>query len=276
MEQDSLDFEIGLLLEAIFFRYKDDFRRYSKASIRRRVSLALQSFQLATVSQLQNRIMREPELYKRLLHYLTVPTSEMFRDPSFFKALRTEVCPVLRTYPSLKIWIAGCSTGEELYSLAILLKEEDLLDRTIMYATDINPTSLHKAQTGVFSLDQIQLFTSNYQKSGGTKAFNEYYVAAYDRAIFNQSLKANVAFADHNLATDSVFSEVQLILCRNVLIYFNRELQDRVLNLFKDSLSRRGFLGLGSKESLTFSSVEHGFEEVLHPEKIYRERGGKL
>lgn len=271
---ETIDFEIKLLLEAIFFKYRSDFRHYSIASVRRRISLAMGSFGLESVSQLQDRVLEDASFYESLLQYLTVSTTEMFRDPSFFLALRTQVLPVLATYPSIKIWIAGCSTGEELYSTAILLKEESLLHRTILYATDINPRSLAAAERGVFSLDLIKKFTGNYQQSGGRAAFSDYYQVEGNLALFHPDLRANVVFADHSLATDSVFTEAQLVSCRNVLIYFDRELQDRALGLFRDSLSHRGFLALGSKESIRFSSVSNSFNDFSTKEKIYRLKGG--
>jgi chemotaxis protein methyltransferase CheR len=203
-----------------------------------------------------------------------VPVSEMFRDPAYFLALRRQVVPVLRTSPSLKVWVAGCSTGEEPYSLAILLREEGLLERTILYATDINHASLDKARQGIFSLDHMQAFTRNYQAAGGMRSFSDYYTAAYGGALFDKSLRDSITFADHSLATDAVFAETQLVSCRNVLIYFNRALQDRALGLFHESLTRRGFLGLGSKETLDFSAYADRFETVTRPERIYRKLGG--
>jgi chemotaxis protein methyltransferase CheR len=198
--------------------------------------------------------------------------SEMFRDPGYYRALREQVMPVLRTYPSIKVWIAGCSTGEEVYSMAILLREEGLLEKSIVYATDINPQSLDKARQGIFALESLKNYTANYQRSGGLRSLSDYYTAAYDGARFEHSLRDKITFADHSLATDSVFAETHLISCRNVLIYFNKRLQDRALGLFKESLCRRGFLGLGSKESLDFSSHAKGFEDVVRTERIFRKR----
>jgi chemotaxis protein methyltransferase CheR len=235
------EIELRLLIEAIYLKYSYDFRDYSGASIKRRVQHALSQFE-----------------------------SEMFRDPSHFLAIRNEVVPLLRTYPSLKIWIAGCSTGEEVYSMAILLREEGLLDRTIIYATDINPRSLEKAKQGIFSMENVRAYTANYQQAGGQRSFADYYTAAYGYAIFDKSLCENVTFADHSLATDSVFSETQLISCRNVLIYFNKKLQDRAFGLFHESLSHRGFLVLGSKETLDFSNYSNQFEALVKQERIYR------
>ncbi len=266
----AVDIELRLLMEAIYLQYSHDFRDYAPASFKRRVMHALAQLDLPTVSNLQERILRDPQLFGRLLQYLTVPVSEMFRDPTYYQALRQHVMPVLRTYPSVKIWIAGCSTGEEVYSIAILLREEDLLARSIIYATDINPASLDKARAGIFPLDSVRQYTANYQKSGGTSAFSDYYTAAYGGALFDRSLVENVTFADHSLATDSVFTETQFISCRNVMIYFNRALQDRALGLFADSLSHRGFLGLGSKESLDFSPEATRFEPLCKPERIFR------
>lgn len=266
----NIDIEIRLLIEAIYLKYSYDFRDYSGASVKRRVQHAMRQFDCTTISALQERVLHDPTAFMQLLQYLTIPVSEMFRDPEHFLAIRQEVVPILRTYPSLKIWIAGCSTGEEVYSMAILLREEGLLDRTIIYATDINPRSLEKAKQGIFSLANIQAYTQNYQKSGGQRAFSDYYTAAYDYAIFDKTLRENVTFADHSLATDSVFSETQLISCRNVLIYFNKNLQNRAFGLFHESLCHRGFLMLGSKETLDFSDYSKQFTQVLKQERIYR------
>lgn len=269
-EPSNIEIELPLLMEAIYLKYSYDFRDYSGASQKRRVLHALTQLNCPTVSALQARVLHDPTMFHQLLQYLTIPVSEMFRDPTFFLALRQQVVPVLRTYPSLKVWIAGCSTGEEVYSLAILLKEEGLLDRTLIYATDINPASLDKARQGIFPLGSIQGHTANYQKAGGQRSFSDYYTAAYNAAIFDKSLRENVTFADHSLATDSVFSETQLVLCRNVLIYFNKKLQDRALGLFHDSLGRRGFLGLGSKESIDFSAYGERFDAVDKSERLFR------
>ncbi|HWT72851.1 MAG TPA: CheR family methyltransferase [Oxalicibacterium sp.] len=266
----SVDIELRLLMEAIYLKYSYDFRDYALTSQKRRVLHALRQLNCATISALQEKVLHDPGMFMQLLQYLTVPVSQMFRDPHFFLALRREVVPFLKTYPSLKIWIAGCSTGEEVYSMAIMLKEEDLLDRSIIYATDINPQSLDKARKGVFSLEHLKTYTANYQKAGGTQAFSHYYTAAYNAALFDRSLIDNVTFADHSLATDSVFAETHLICCRNVLIYFNKNLQDRALGLFRDSLCHRGFLGLGSKESLDFSEHASGFDPFIKGERIFR------
>jgi len=266
----NLDIELRLLMEAIYLKYSYDFREYAFTSQRRRVLHALRQMNLPTVSALQERILRDPAAFAQLLQYLTIPVSEMFRDPDYFLALRREVVPFLKTYPSLKIWVAGCSTGEEVYSLAILLQEEDLLERAIIYATDINPQSLERARKGVFALQHLKTYTANYQKAGGTRAFSDYYTAAYDAALFDRALTENITFADHSLATDNVFAETHLISCRNVLIYFNRSLQDRALGLFRESLCHRGFLGLGSKESIDFSRHADGFAPFVRRERIFR------
>ncbi|MBA1293132.1 protein-glutamate O-methyltransferase CheR [Pseudomonas lurida] len=269
MEKSS-DIELRLLIEAIYLKYSYDFRDYSGASVKRRVAHAMRQFDCATISALQERVLHDPAAFMQLLQFLTIPVSEMFRDPSHFLAIRQEVVPLLKTYPSIKIWIAGCSTGEEVYSMAILLREEGLLERTIIYATDINPASLDKAKQGIFSLENVRAYTSNYQQAGGQRSFADYYTAAYDYAIFDKTLRENVTFADHSLATDSVFSETQLISCRNVLIYFNKKLQDRAFGLFHESLCHRGFLVLGSKETLDFSGYSKHFEPLVKQERIYR------
>jgi chemotaxis protein methyltransferase CheR len=269
----KFDIEFQLLVEAIYHRYHYDFRGYAAASLRRRLKGALGRFHCESVSQLQDRVMHEPKVFAALLDHLTVQVSEMFRDPTHFRALREQVVPLLRTYPSLKVWVAGCSSGEEAYSLAILLREEGLLSRTLIYATDINPHTLGRAEAGIYSIDRIPGFTINHRESGGTSSLSDYYTAAYGRAILDKSLRERIVFSDHSLATDSVFAEVHLVSCRNVLIYFNRELQDRALGLFRDSLCRNGFLGIGSKESLRFTSVAGAFQAFVAKERIYQKRG---
>ncbi|WP_337185116.1 CheR family methyltransferase [Phenylobacterium sp.] len=264
------DLEIGLLLEALFRRYHYDFRSYARASIKRRLVQARDQLGFSSISALQDSLLHEPTTLGRLLGYLTVQVSEMFRDPSYFRALREKVLPHLRTYPSLKVWVAGCSHGEELYSLAILFREEGLEERTIFYATDINPAALQAAEAGVYPLDQVKKFTANHQKSGGRSSLSDYYTADYGRAIFDKSLRSRVVFSDHSLVTDAVFGEMHLISCRNVLIYFDRALQDRAIGLLRDSLARKGFLGLGSKESLRFSAHAAAFLEFSREDKIYQ------
>jgi chemotaxis protein methyltransferase CheR len=278
---EDLDLEIDLLLEAIYRKYSYDFRHYARASLRRRVQGAVSRLGLESISVLQHQVLRDPHLFTSLLAHLTVPVSDLFRDPAYFRALRLEVLPVLATYPSVKIWIAGCSTGEEVYSFAILLDEAGLLDRTILYATDLNPASLRAAEAGVYGLDRIAQFTRNYQAASGTRSLADYYTAAYGNALFERRLRARVTFSDHCLATDQVFAEVHVVSCRNVLIYFDRTLQHRAIGLFRESLAPRGFLGLGSHERLDGSSHAEGFEDFVKSQRIYpaagrpaRARGG--
>jgi chemotaxis protein methyltransferase CheR len=268
----EFEIEFGLMIDAIYRMYHYDFREYAAASLRRRLRAAMTRFDCRTLSQLQDRVLHDPAMFPPLLDFLTVQVSEMFRDPGYFRALREQVIPILRTYPSLKVWVAGCSSGEEAYSLAILLQEEGLLDKTILYATDINPLSLQAAAAGVYDLSRIAGFTANHHKSGARSSLSDYYIAAYGRAMFDKSLKEHIVFSDHSLATDSVFAEVQLVSCRNVLIYFNRTLQDRALELFREALCRQGFLGVGAKESLRFSSVAEGFLNFVAEERIYQKR----
>jgi chemotaxis protein methyltransferase CheR len=267
------DIEIRLLLEALYSRYHYDFRNYAMASIKRRLRQARQQLGFASISAMQENLLHDAAMLPRILGYLTVQVSEMFRDPSYFRAMREKVVPHLRTYPSLKVWIAGCSGGEELYSFVILFREEGLEERTLFYATDINQDALRAAEAGIFGLDRMQLFTENHRKSGGKSSLSDYYQAAYGRASFDKSLRRKVVFSDHSLVTDAVFAEMHLISCRNVLIYFDRTAQDRALGLFKDSLARKGFLGLGSKESLRFSQYAGSFADFLREEKIYQRRG---
>jgi chemotaxis protein methyltransferase CheR len=269
----NFDIELRLLIDAIYLKYHYDFRGYAMASLKRRMGSAMTRFGCRSLSQLQDRLLHEPSLFPALLDYLTVQVSEMFRDPSYYKALREEVVPLLRTYPSLKVWVAGCSAGEEAYSMAILLREEGLLERTLIYATDINTDALKKAQTGVYPLEQIALYTQNHQKSGGRSSLSLHYTAAYGRAVFDKSLRRQIVFSDHSLATDSVFAEVHLVSCRNVLIYFDRRLQDRAIGLFSEALCRKGFLGLGSKETMRFSAHREAFDEFVPNERIYQRRG---
>jgi chemotaxis protein methyltransferase CheR len=269
---DEIDIELHLLIDAIYLKYHYDFRRYATASIKRRLTAAMSRFNVATFSELQSRVLHDPAMFPALLDFLTVPVSEMFRDPSYYRSLRQMVVPVLRTYPSLKVWVAGCSTGEEVYSLAILLREEGLLDRSLIYATDINPSVLQKATAGVYEVERIAGFTDSHRKAGGTTSLSDYYTAAYGRAVFDKSLREHIVFSDHSLATDSVFAEVQLVSCRNVLIYFNRDLQDRAIGLFRDALCRKGFLGIGSKESMRFSAHRDSFIDLVPNDRIYQKQ----
>lgn len=264
------EIELDLLLEAVVRQYHYDFRGYSRGSLHRRMLRAQHRFGCASLSQLQHRLLRDPGVFAELMGFLTIQVSEMFRDPAYFLALREKVIPHLRTYPSLKIWIAGCANGEEFYSLAILFREEGLEDRTIFYCTDISPAALAKAEAGIYDVERIAQFSENHRLSGGKASLSDYYTAAYGAAVFDKSLRRRAVFAEHNLASDEVFSEVHLVSSRNVLIYFDRELQDRALGLFGESLVRRGFLGLGSKETLRFSRCSPAFVDFDAHEKIYR------
>jgi chemotaxis protein methyltransferase CheR len=272
MPTTAVDIEMRLLLEAVYAKYSHDFRDYSGASLKRRVQHALLQFGCETISQLQSKVLHDPTAFQQLLEILTIPFTEMFRDPTYWLALRQQVVPLLRTYPSLKIWIAGCSSGEEVYSLAITLAETRLLERTTIYATDINPQALAAAEAGVYPIDRIASFSENYRAAGGTGTLSDYYTAAYGNAVFSRALRAKVVFSDHSLATDNVFGEMQLVSCRNVLIYFNRELQDRALGLFHESLCRQGFLGIGAKESLRFSAQAEAFDPFVREQRIYQKR----
>jgi chemotaxis protein methyltransferase CheR len=262
--------EIGLLLEGIYRHYGFDFRSYAYASIRRRLWKRIEAEELDTISALQARVLHEPPLMEKLLLDLSISVTAMFRDPSFYRAFREHVVPSLRTYPFIRIWHAGCASGEEVYSMAILLQEEGLYERSRIYATDINEVVLQKAKEGIFPLDRMQEYTENYIGAGGKKAFSDYYLARYDGALFSPTLTKNVVFSLHNLVTDRSFAEFNVILCRNVLIYFDKTLQERVHGLFYDSLATFGVLVLGSKESLRFSSHEDAYEQLDGPEKIFR------
>ena len=262
--------EIELLLEGIHRHYGFDFRSYAYASVRRRLWKRIQAEGLRSVSELQARVLHDPDVMERLLLDLSVNVTSMFRDPHFYLAFRTEVLPLLRTYPFIRIWHAGCSTGEEVYSMAIMLEEEGLYDRARLYATDINDVVLQQARSGIFPLDRMQEYTENYLKAGGKRSFSEYYTAKYGGALFSSALMRNVVFAQHNLVTDRSFAEFNVIFCRNVLIYFDKTLQQRVHGLFYESLVNFGILALGAKESLRFSKYEDCYERLDPSEKIYR------
>ena len=266
------DIEYKLLLEAIFQAYGYDFRAYTQASLRRRIQHHMTMNTVDKVSTLQGRILHDRRAFASLLSDLTINVTEMFRDPDFYRTFREKVVLVLRTHPFLKIWHAGCATGEEIYSMAILLTEEGLYDRAHIYATDIDHQVLEKARRGIFPASSLKKYTQNYQRSGGKSDFSDYYTARYDNVIMDSGLKKNLVFADHDLATDQVFGEMQVILCRNVLIYFNKKLQQRVFQLFHDSLDIGGTLCLGTKESLRFASCEGGFEPLDAQQRIYRKR----
>ena len=269
-DQDLEQIEVELLLEGIYRHYGFDFRSYAYASIRRRLWKRIEAEGLGTVSALQGVILHQPQMMEKLLLDLSINVTAMFRDPTFYQAFRDRVVPLLRTYPYIRIWHAGCATGEEVYSMAILLQEEGLYDRSRIYATDINEVVLQKAKEGIFPLDRMQEYTENYIAAGGKRAFSDYYTAKYGGALFNPSLTKNVVFSLHNLVTDRSFAEFNVILCRNVLIYFDKSLQARVHGLFYDSLATFGILVLGSKESLRFSPYEDNYEQINGPEKIFR------
>lgn len=262
--------EIELLLEGAFRVYGYDFRNYAAASLKRRIWHTVRRENLTTISALQDKILHDPACLERFVLSLSVNVTSMFRDPSFYLALRTHVVPLLRTYPFIRIWHAGCATGEEVYSMAILLQEENLYHRCRLYATDINEEVIKKAKTGIFPLELMQEYTQNYLQAGGKRAFSEYYTAAYNSAIFRASLKENMVFSQHNLVTDSSFNEFHVILCRNVLIYFNQELQAKVYKLFHDSLINFGILGLGKPETLKFTPYEQKYQQLVATEKLYR------
>ncbi len=262
--------EIELLLEAIYRRYGFDFRSYAYNSLRRRLWNRIQAEELPTVSALQASVLHDTAAMERLLHDLSVNVTTMFRDAGFYRAFRQEIVPLLRTYPFVRIWHAGCSTGEEVYSMAILLEEAELYERTRIYATDIDEAVLRQAKARIFPLEKMQEYTQNYQSAGGTRSFSEYYTALYDGAVFAPSLLRNVVFAQHNLATDRAFAEFNVVICRNVMIYFDRSLQNRVHHLFHESLATFGVLALGNKETLRFSDVEDRYEPIDAKQKIYR------
>jgi chemotaxis protein methyltransferase CheR len=264
--------EIELLLEGVFRHYGYDFRQYAFASLRRRLKKRLAAEGLVTFSQLQDRVLHEPAAMEGLLRDMSVSVTGMFRDPTFFLALRQKVIPLLRTYPFVRIWHAGCATGEEVYATAILLEEEGLYDRARIYATDLDVHALDRAKAGIFPLARMREYTASYQQAGGLRSFSEYYTANYDAALFDPRLRRNVLLAQHTLATDTSFSEFNLILCRNVLIYFDRRLKARAFKLFADSFAPLGILCLGRRESIRFTDVEEDYDEIDAKERIYRRR----
>ena len=265
----SDELEIDLFLEGVYRKYGYDFRQYSRASLKRRIFGQVDRLGVDNVCALLHKVLYDQHSFISVLEYMTVNVTEMFRDPKFYTAFREKVVPVLKTFPSAKIWHAGCSTGEEVYSMCILLKEEGIYDRCQIYATDIDKKVLDKAKKGIFPIEAVKHYSDNYNKSGGHYTLSKYYTARYDGVIMDNSLKKNIVFADHDLATDQVFGEMQVILCRNVLIYFNRGLQNRVFNLFTESLDHHGFLCLGSKESLRYAECNEYYEEFDKDQKIY-------
>jgi chemotaxis protein methyltransferase CheR len=262
--------EVELLLEAIHRRYGFDFREYAMASLKRRLWRRIAAERLTSISGLQDKVLHDPACMERLLLDLSINVTAMFRDPSFYAAFRLKAVPILRTFPFSRIWVAGCSSGEEVYSLAIVLDEEGIYERARIYATDINETVLEQARMGVFPLEKMQEYTQNYIRSGGKRAFSEYYSAAYDGAQFDRSLVRNVVFAQHNLVSDRSFNEFNAIVCRNVMIYFDRSLQEKVHELFHESLATFGLLGLGHKETIKFTRHADSYEELDASERLYR------
>lgn len=270
MKYNNEDIETALFIEAIKMKYGHDFSEYSRAHIKRRIKSRIVRSGLSNISELTHQVLENEKFFREVLLDFSINVTEMFRDPDFFCYLREKVIPVLESYPLIKIWHAGCSSGEEVYSMAILLKEAGLYDRCQIYATDYNGSILESAKSGIYDLDLIKEYTRNYIMSGGNSAFSDYYMAKYDHAIIEQELKKRITFAEHNLVTDGSFGEMNIIICRNVLIYFNKSLQDRADQLFCDSLVKGGFLCLGSKETLNFSQVSKHFDTVSEEHKIYR------
>jgi chemotaxis protein methyltransferase CheR len=266
------EFEILSLLEAVYQKYGYDFRQYSQAHIRRRITNRMAMSGLENISQMQSKILNDKTFAANFLQDLSITVTEMFRDPGFYKSLRENVIPILKTYPFIKIWHAGCSTGQEAYSMAIIMQEEGLYDRTTIYATDFNQKALDQAKEGIFSNAMIKEYTANYQLSGGAESFSNYYMSNYDNVIMNQFLKKNIVWANHNLVTDSVFAEVHLVLCRNVLIYFDANLQNKVQKIFYNSLINGGILCLGSKESLRFTDLNDKYTELDKKQRIFKKK----
>ncbi len=269
---EEKDEEFCKLLESLYQKYGYDFRQYSEAHIKRRIRNRMTLSGIKDISEIQFKILNDEAFVIKLLHDLSITVTEMFRDPNFYKSLRENVIPLLKTYPFIKIWHAGCSTGQEAYSMAILLQEEGLYERSTLYATDFNQQVVNQAKEGIFSNVLIKEYTANYQVSGGKASFSDYYTSDDTNAIMNQSLKKNIVWANHNLVTDSVFAEVNMILCRNVLIYFNKDLQNKVHTLFYSSLVKGGILALGSKESLRFTDLNNKYVEADRKNRIYKKK----
>lgn len=271
-KENTKKIEIKLLLDAIFLKYGYDFRDYSGSHLERRIQGRLIRSNLKNIAELQHKILHNPDFFHTFLLDLSLNVTEMFRDPSFFAIIRENIIPVLKTYPYIKIWHAGCSSGEEVYSMAILLHEENLLDRTTIYATDFNQMVLNKAKEAIYPLDRMKIYAENYYKANGKTSLTDYFTISYGAALLNGDLKKNIVFSDHNLVTDGVFGEMNMIVCRNVLIYFNQELQEKVHNLFYNSLVQGGYLCLGSKESLIFSPFKDFFNKMTNNifKKMYK------
>jgi chemotaxis protein methyltransferase CheR len=273
MEKTDIEnIEITLLLDAMFERYGYDFRHYSRASIERRVRQFQVKSGCSSISEMIPKLLYDESFFEIFVRKFSITVTDMFRDPFVYRSLRKNVVPILKTHPFVKIWHAGCATGEEAYSLSIVLKEEGFYDRTTLFATDFNDAALDDAKKGIYDLENARKFTANYQAAGGTSSFSEYYHARYQAMAIDRSLKENITFANHNLVTDDVFGEMHLIMCRNVLIYFEKPLQDRVLNLFSDSLVHGGILCLGTKESLMVSDVKNRFQTIDENARIYQKK----
>ncbi|MCF8336011.1 MAG: protein-glutamate O-methyltransferase CheR [Bacteroidales bacterium] len=269
LAQENISIEIKLLLEAIYLKYGHDFRNYSQAHLKRRILHRLMLSNINSISEMQYKVLHEPEFMQEILTDFSINVTEMFRDPAFYLTMRKDVLPVLQTYPYIKIWHAGCSTGEEVYSMAILLEEEGLLDKTLIYATDNNETVLKVAKKAEYTTDNLKNYQKNYEKSGGKGKLSDYYEEKGSIIKFDPRFRKRIVFSEHNLVTDNVFTEVHMIICRNVLIYFNRRLQNRVIKLFHDSLMEEGILGIGSKESVDYSRFGDAFEHINKNRKIY-------
>ncbi|MCG8636346.1 MAG: protein-glutamate O-methyltransferase CheR [Desulfobacterales bacterium] len=272
MTTENENIEIQLLLEAIHLKYGYNFKDYANAHTKRRLKSRLVRSKMETYTDMMRRLIYDEPFFNQLLMDLSINVTEMFRDPWFYKKIREELIPRLKTYSFIKVWHAGCSAGQEVYSMSILLEEENMKKRSQIYATDFNELILEKAKSGIYPLDVMRTYTANYQKSGGEMAFSDYYTADDENVILKRSLREKVLFSSHNLVTDGVFGEMNLIFCRNVLIYFNRKLQNQVIRLFYDSLCPGGYLCLGSKESLKFTDMADRFESICEKEKIYRKK----
>ena len=270
--EDPIDVEIASLLAAVNEKFGYDFRQYSRAHIKRRIMNRLAISGIKDLNEMQENVLNDELFASKFLQDLSITVTEMFRDPVFYRSVREQVVPVLKTYPFIKIWHAGCATGQEAYSMAILLKEEGLYDRTTIYATDFNQDALNQARSGVYPNKLMKDYTANYQLAGGRESFSDYYTSSYKMVILNNDLKKNIVWANHNLVTDSVFAEVHLILCRNVLIYFDKDLQRHVQNLFYDSLIKGGILCLGSRESLRFGHYSEAYQEIDKKQKIFKKK----
>jgi chemotaxis protein methyltransferase CheR len=270
--EDNTELEISLLLEAFYHKYGYDFRQYSKAHISRRIKSRMRLAGFNEVSQIKSIVLKDETFASELLQDLSITVTEMFRDQDFYRSVRENVIPVLKTYPFIKIWHAGCSTGQEAYSMAIILMEEGLYERTTIYATDFNQVALSRAKEGIFSNSMMEEYAVNYQSSGGKESFSDYFTSNYDSGIIDQSLKKNIVWANHNLVTDSVFAEVHMILCRNVLIYFDINLQNKVQKLLYDSLIHGGILCLGLKESIRFTDFYEKYTELDKKQKLFKKK----